>query len=417
MVFENVNEEVENHERPVPPLTTTQYHLIILLSVFKSQDPTRENIPSIIMGKILQKLFPDQFQWPDDSVEMACRFYTALCRNRNDIQTCWKFCLQAMMEMKQRSYIAVFTALKTWPDILHQASTFTSTASKGNVLALTVVNIFLHMPIKSRNAKQQKKLSGLKHLLTAFYGFEANDTIENYAGKILELFLNGEATTEKSLVLLAKYRDVSWTRKYVLSQLFASLSQWLQGEIAEEMGHKVLGVLKQLIPDFSANFRIPTTETQEIILCLSKILTSRQSKYPNTFVLHFSLLSSCHNLIVALSLVNHESEQKIIEVLLEMKQYQSVRQIIREWLPKKPISENLRNKIANASAENILQELKFNRKKHSFGNRSSEGGKRRAKKLKGKLKNKRKKIKKNQERRQYKSQGGGDYFRDSLLNR
>lgn len=37
--------------------------------------------------------------------------------------------------------------------------------------------------------------------------------------------------------------------------------------------------------------------------------------------------------------------------------------MIREWIPKGPIDENLKNEIVSVSAENILRELKFNRRK------------------------------------------------------
>ncbi|KAK6636694.1 hypothetical protein RUM43_010356 [Polyplax serrata] len=359
MVFENVNEEVQVRERPVPPLTNTQYHLIILLSIFKAHDPKRENIMLIIQSKISEKLFPDNFYWPDDALETVCRFYVAICRNRNDTLTSWKFCVQAMTTMRQRCCIVVFVALSTWPDILHKAS-----ALKDNILPLTVVNIFLHMPNESRNENQKKKLLGLKHMLREFYEFEIEHTIEKYAANLLDLFYNSETAVEKALILLHTCRTAEWSQKHILSNLCSKLNE----RPNDLLGARILGVLKELVSQFSVRNKCLA---RDVITCLTGLLNS--------------------------NMLNHESEVKVIEVLLGMKQHKTARKIINEWTPKQAISESMKMEIINMASLDILRELKQNPGKEQFARNDTSRRARQVwnKNLKGKMGKKKNQKKKN----------------------
>lgn len=268
-----MDEKVENFAGTVPPMTFTQNRLTILLSVVKLMKPGFENILNTITEKITEKLFPDKFHWPDDAVEMACVFYTALCKLQNDAQSVWKFFVQAMTEMRRRSFLIIFSALKIWPDILHNASTI-----KNNILAVTIVNIFLHMPKTPPQLRQREKLGALKNLLMMFYGFKVDDTIENYAQYVLEEFFKEEASAHKSLVLLCSCRDVNWTVKHVFPKLKIKLIQWSRNECSDILGHKILAAIKYFVSNFPDDCTQPSNEASEVISCLSEVLKFGKSK-------------------------------------------------------------------------------------------------------------------------------------------
>ena len=289
LVFENVNEEIEINERPIPPLTKTQHRLIIILSVLKTQDSRTENVISALMTKISQKLFLNQYLWPDETVEMASRFYVALCVNRNtteSIQSAWKFCYQAMMEMNQRCCLIFFVALQTWPIMLHKASELGN-----NILAMTIVNIFLHMP-KGPHRNRHKKLLALKHLLMNYYKFNMDDTIENHAIKVMDLFFNGENVVIKSIILLVKYRDFAWLKKNLFSKLISKLKDWID---EEGTCRKILDLFKIIIPIYlNKNEAMLDSVGKEIfemvISQISEILSSDKCK-----LLIFHVHINCNN--------------------------------------------------------------------------------------------------------------------------
>lgn len=276
IVLENVDEDLDlTLTWPAPPLTKTQHRLMTLLAVLRDREARFYVIASNILRIVRSKLFPETFFWPDDSVEMSARFYTALCKMLNNATAVWKLCVLATCEMRQRACIVVYTVLQTWPDVLHDASKV-----EDNPLPVTVVHLIMHTPKSEgeRRLRQERKLLALKHLLIHFYHFDSVDTMENHVAKLLKLLLKRTACAEEALVLVARCKGWTWTGKHLVPKLMDLVSSWNENKIDDVIGERILNVVRQVAAVFPSQEDAARAQVGKVVGYLTEMLHSGKCK-------------------------------------------------------------------------------------------------------------------------------------------
>lgn len=270
-IMTNVDEELQEFDRPAPPMTQTQHRLMTILTVLTGSHDRFLDIGCKILELIRSKLFPETFFWPDDSVETASRFYAALCKKIHDFKGLWRFGFKAIASMRQRWCIPILVILQVWPDILHNAAT-----AQDNLLVNTFVNVILHTPMMEgrRNKRQTEKLYAIKHLLINFFGFQINTTMEEFTKRLFNSLTEDVPGSVDSLVLVSKCRTWLWTSKNVVDKLKKTMVDWMDGKESEAVGLRVLEVVRQIAFLFPVAEAGTSKTAEDLVSILVRFLES-----------------------------------------------------------------------------------------------------------------------------------------------
>ncbi|KAL0276370.1 UNVERIFIED_CONTAM: hypothetical protein PYX00_003959 [Menopon gallinae] len=331
-IMTNVDEVLQEFDRPAPPLTQTQHRLMTILTVLTGSHEKFLNIGHNILDLIWSKLFPETFFWPDDSVETATRFYAALCKKMNDFKGLWRFCYKAIASMRQRWCIPILVVLQVWPDILHNA-----TAAHDNLLVNAFVNVILHTPKieAKRNKRQTEKLLAIKHLLINFFDFQINTTIEEFTKKLFNSLTQDVPGSVDALILISKCRAWTWTNKNVVAKLMEIISDWTTGKETEEIGLKALEIIRQIVFMFPVA-EVGTSKTAaDLVAVLLRLLETK-----------------------------HGHEEKIVKVLCALKNHSVVKDVLLSLLTKFSDNASLHTSIRKTltSIANPVKKRKINKK-------------------------------------------------------
>ncbi|XP_014484039.1 PREDICTED: uncharacterized protein LOC106749268 [Dinoponera quadriceps] len=188
---------------PAPLMSRCEQKIIMLLI---DLDQSKPMLIEYVRAGIHYKLFKLTSKLLIIETELLTRMYVALARLQNDREAVRIMCCDALYCMGFRAINVLYTILTSWPEIFPHID-----ARKG---LLPKCIAFL---ISQQNDNAYQKLIPLKNLISKYYGYTQEVSIDDITNELMTAFTNEQQDgLQTAIILLAKRNGTTWAYKNII---------------------------------------------------------------------------------------------------------------------------------------------------------------------------------------------------------